>query len=182
MWKIRQMLILGLTVFLCSCGDSDQDRKERAEQFTTSTKAAPRPRQEEISDLLRPDRHTPITPLGAPKFELFSLYQGSDINQVTGVSGRSLLLCFTAPWCPYSAKMRTSLQDLAKKEKGSVQVVEVNADAYPALARQFHITRVPTTILYTEGVKLRTIEGSYTADSLRAYLHKVLSQADAPTS
>ena len=54
----------------------------------------------------------------------------------------------------------------------------MNADAYPALAEQFRISKVPTTILYTEGVKLRTIEGAYNAASLRSYLHRVLSRDD----
>lgn len=67
---------------------------------------------------------------------------------------------------------------MAQEEKGSVQVVEVNADAYPALAEQFNITKVPTTVLYTEGVKLRTIEGAYNAASLQRYLHKVLSREE----
>ena len=49
--------------------------------------------------------------------------------------------------------MIRELQQLAKAEKGNVQVVDVNADAYPALAEHFQITKVPTTILYAEGVR-----------------------------
>lgn len=60
--------------------------------------------------------------------------------------------------------------------------MQVDADAFPAIAEEFGITKVPTTILYTEGVKLRTIEGAYNAASLQRYLHLVLSRDDAEAS
>ncbi|MDO5450116.1 MAG: thioredoxin family protein [Akkermansia sp.] len=167
-----------LPVLLTGCDDSDEERAARAAQFTTSTKPAPNPQLESLETLVRTDSTAPTRLGTAPKFELYSQYKGEDIRQVTGVSGRSLVLCFTAPWCPHSAKMKQSLQQLAKAEKGMVQVVDVNADAYPALATDFGITKVPTTIFYTEGVKLRTIEGAYTADSLGKFLHALLTQGD----
>ncbi len=181
MSKALLPLLAGMILLSASCEESDRERKARAEQFTTSTKAAPNPQREELGEMLKADKDTPTVLFDAPKFKLYSEYQGEDINQVTGVSGRSLLLCFTAPWCPHSLKMRSALKELANNEKGSVQVVEVNADAYPALAQEFSISKVPTTLLYTEGVRLRVVEGAYTAASLSNYLRKILSRAeDAP--
>lgn len=170
---------LSLPLWVAGCGDSDEEKAVRAaqaEQFTTATKPAPNPQRESLGALVRHQQSLPTDLLGAPRFELFSEYKGEDIKQVTGVSGRSLLLSFTAPWCPHSTRMRQELQSLAQGEKGTVQVIEVNADEYPALAEKFGITKVPTTILYTEGVKLRTIEGAYSAGSLRNYIRSVLSQ------
>lgn len=157
---------------------SEKEKEARAAQFTTSTKPVPNPQKEDLETLVRRDKAAPTTLHGGPKFELYSEYAGEDIRQVTGVSGRSLLLCFTAPWCPHSTAMRKALQELARTEKGRVQVVEVNADAHPALAEQFGINKVPTTIFYTEGVKLRTIEGAYTAASVQKFLHSLLSRTD----
>lgn len=173
-------LVLGTSLLLLpSCKKtSEKEREARAAQFTTSTKPAPNPQKEDLETLVRRDKSAPTTLHGGPKFELYSDYTGEDIRQVTGVSGRSLLLCFTAPWCPHSTRMRQSLQQLAKAEKGRVQVVEVNADAHPALAEQFGLNKVPTTVFYTEGVKLRTIEGAYTAESLQKFLHSLLSRTD----
>lgn len=163
------------------CGDSDDREDERSAQFTTAAKPAPNPQRESLGALVRKNRPETSEIPGVPRFELYSEYKGEDIRQVTGVSGRSLLLCFTAPWCGFSNRMRGELQQLATEEKGSVQVVEVNADEYPVLAEDFGITKVPTTILYTEGVKLRTIEGAYNAPSLRNYIRSVLSQGtDTP--
>lgn len=157
---------------------SEKEREARAAQFTTSTKPAPNPQKEDLETLVRRDKTAPTGLHGGPKFELYSEYAGEDIRQVTGVSGRSLLLCFTAPWCPHSTKMRQALKKLAEAEKGRVQVVEVNADAHPALAEQYGLNKVPTTIFYTEGVKLRSIEGAYTSASLQKFLHSLLSRTD----
>lgn len=166
-----------LIPLLCvSCGESDQEKRDRAATFTTSTKPAPNPQRESLQALIRTDRQVPTTLHGGPRFKLYSMYEGQDMRQVTEVSGRTLLLCFTAPWCRHSNAMRKSLQELAEKEKGGVQVVEIDADAYPALANDYNLTKVPTTIFYTEGIKLRSIEGAYTADSLQRYLHNLLTQ------
>lgn len=181
---VSLLVMLGLPLLVVGCGDSDEEKAARAEQaaqFTTATKPAPNPQRESLGALVRRNQNQPTDLFGAPRFELYSEYKGEDIKQVTGVSGRSLLLSFTAPWCAHSTRMRQELQSLAQGEKGTVQVIEVNADEYPALAEQFGITKVPTTILYTEGVKLRTIEGAYSSASLRNYIRSVLSQgAETP--
>ncbi len=161
---------------LCSCGDSDEEREERAARFTTSTRPAPNPQRVSLSSLVRTDRHAPTALPGSPRFKLYSEYAGEDIRQVTGVSGRTLLLCFTAPWCPHSNRMKKALQEFAQQEKGTVQVVVINADEYPMLAKQYQLTKVPTTFLYTEGVRLRELEGRQEPAGIAEFLNKTLSQ------
>lgn len=171
--------LLSALLLLPACKKvSEKEKEARAAQFTTSTKPAPNPHKEDLETLVRRDRTAPTGLNSAPRFELFSAYAGEDIRQVTGVSGRTLLLCFTAPWCPHSNKMRQALQKLAEDERGRIQVVEINADAYPAMAEQFGIDKVPTTIFYTEGVKLRSISGAYTTASVQKFLHSLLSRTD----
>lgn len=172
-------IVAGIAVLLCaSCGESEEAKKVRAAQFTTAPRPAPNPQREALESLVRTDLAMPTFHSGVPRFELYSEYAGADMRQVTGVSGRTLLLCFTAPWCRHSEAMRHSLQELAKAEKGRVQVVEINADAYPAIAEDYGLSKVPTTVFYTEGIRLRTIEGAYTAESLRRYLHALLTQEE----
>ncbi|MBR3926699.1 MAG: thioredoxin family protein [Akkermansia sp.] len=163
-------------ILLTGCDDSDSLQADRAARFTTATKPAPNPRREPLENLIRRDLDVSTGLPGAPRFELFSEYKGEDIRQVTGVAGRSLLLVFTAPWCPHCETMRKSLQTMAEQEKGGVQVVEVNADTFPVLAQEFNIAKVPTTILYTEGVKLRTLEEACTPEELTHFIHNVLSE------
>ncbi len=168
-------LAIAALPLLSSCGDSDEERELRASRFTTSTRPAPNPKRESLSSLVRTDRSIPTSLPGGPRFPLYSEYAGEDIRQVTGVSGRILLLCFTAPWCPHSNRMKKSLQEFAQQEKGAVQVVVLNADEHPELARTYNLAKVPTTILYAEGVRLRTIEGSYDAASMANFLKQTLS-------
>ncbi len=176
----RFLLPIALFPLLTGCGGEDEEeQREKAARFTTSTKPAPNPQRESLESLVRTDRNAAPTSLTkAPQFELFSYYAGEDIRQVTGVSGRTLILCFAAPWCPYSNRMRTGLRQIAEQGKGTVQVIMVNPDEYDNLANSFSLSKVPTTIFYTEGVRLRTIEGAYTADSVRAFLQGLLSQDD----
>lgn len=177
---LRSILVLlcAPAFVLTGCKDDDSERADRAAQFTTATKPAPNPQREALEDLVRKDLHIPTGLPGAPKYELYSEYKGEDIRQVTGVSGRSLLLVFTAPWCKHSDNMRRSLQTLAEQEKGAIQVVEINADAYPVLAQEYELGKVPTTILYTEGVKLRTLEGAKSTEEMRTFIQNVLTNSD----
>ncbi len=176
--KAAPLLLLAALPLLSSCGDSDEEREEHAARFTTSTRPAPNPQRESLSSLVRTDRSAPTALPGSPRFALYSEYKGEDIRQVTGVSGRALLLSFTAPWCPHSNRMKKSLSEFARQEKGTVQVVVINADEYPALARQYQLTRVPTTILYTEGVRLRSLEGSHEPSDIADFLKQTLSQGN----
>lgn len=176
--RLLPLLTLPL-LLLAGCDESSDEQQARAARFTTSTKPAPKPEREALDTLLRDEAQDLPTSLSSgPKFELYSKYEGADIRQVTGVSGRSLLLVFTAPWCPHCKTMRSSLLKLAREAKGTVQVVEVDADAYPNLANDFKIEAVPTTLLYVEGMRLRTIRGAYSTKSLQHYLQKVLAQED----
>ena len=177
--KICPFALLPLLLLAAGCDDSSREEdRARAARFTTSTKPDPHPQRESLNDLIRKDHIDPGVRQGGPRFELYSEYKGEDIRQVTGVSGRKLLLVFTAPWCRHSANMRRALRELAESERGNVQVVEVNADEYSDLANRFGITAVPTTVLYTEGVKLRTFRGAYSTEVLRRYLRQVFAAED----
>lgn len=173
----RLALSLGLSaLMLTACGDAEKKPPTPDSEPVDKPRPAPNPQKESLS--IKPRSDTRDTLTTGPRFELYSKYSGQDIRQVTGVSGRTLWLCFTAPWCPHSKAMIAQLKIMAREEKGNAQVVEINADDYPTIAEDFGITKVPTTILYTEGVKLRTIEGAYNAPSLQRYLHRVLSRDD----
>ncbi len=173
----RLGLCLAMTLLVASCDDDETDQLEHQDLPASVTRPDPMPQKETLG-VRTGLPEVPSKLSTGLRYELYSKYQGQDIRQVTGVSGRTLWLCFTAPWCPHSANMIRELKQLAQEEKGNVQVVEVDADTYPTLAEQFGITKVPSTFLYTEGVKLRTIEGAYNAASLRRYLHRVLTRQE----
>ncbi|MDO4750908.1 MAG: thioredoxin family protein [Akkermansia sp.] len=173
---LRTLFISALPLLAVGCGDDDDElQAEQAARFTTSTKPAPNPVRVSLQDAIRQDAHLSAGIPGAPKFELYSEYKGEDIRQVTGVSGRKLILVFTADWCKHSKAMRECLRKLAEDEKGNFQVVDVNADKYPQLANDFNLVKVPTIRLYTEGIEVRTFEGYYDETTLRTMLNQVFS-------
>lgn len=172
----RRLLPLLCTVilFAASCGDSSS--KDRSARFSSASKPPPNPQLDPLADLVKDDAGVPSAP--RYKYPVFSVYEGQDIVQLTGVSGRTLLLCFEASWCPHSAKMNASLRKLAASEQGAVQVVTIDADAYPALAKQFGIKKIPTTLIYVEGMKLQSITGAYSPDVFRGMLKRALIPSD----
>lgn len=179
MKRMRRLAFLQMCCICCcipagicvSCNDSSSS-KDRASRFSSSAKPAPNPRLDPLEDFMRtsPDE----SELPHYKYPLYSAYQGEDIVQLTGVSGRTLLLCFGAPWCPNTQKMNAALEKLAAGEQGAVQVVTVDADAYPELAQEFRISRIPATFIYVEGVRLQKVVGFYGTEVFRAMLKRAL--------
>ena len=171
--------LLSLPCLLAGCGDSNEDaRAIRAASFTTSSRPAPNPTKLSLQNEIRQNVSMGSGVSSAPRYELYSDYKGEDIRQVTGVSGRKLILAFTADWCEHSLRMREALKKLAEDEKGNVQVVDVNADKYPKVAEEFSLTKVPTIFIYTEGIRLRSFEGAHDTTTLKAMLDQLLSSGN----
>lgn len=175
--KRRFLFFACVAVFaLASCHD-DSSSDERAARFSSSSKPAPNPQLDPLSDFVRTSSSEGAS--GSQyKYPLYSEYAGEDIVQLTGVSGRTLLLCFGASWCPHSQKMKESLRKLAESEQGTVQAVMVDADAYADLAEKFHVSKVPTTFIYVEGIKLQSVAGAYSTDVFRSVLKRALIPSD----
>ncbi len=168
--------LLLLPTWLISCQEGEEEQTERKAYFTTEVKAAPNPEKVDLESLLKKEfEPSDFDSNSIPQFELYSKYAGEDIHQLTGISGRNLMLCFTAPWCPHSQRMQDALKNLATQAQGDLQVVIVDADQYPVLAHDFGVNKVPTTFLYVEAVRLEKIEGSYSTQSLTKYIQRILS-------
>lgn len=174
----RALIPLFLVLAPClmvGCSDDDDAQAIRAASFTTSTRPAPNPERRSLHSEIRQNVNLGTGVASAPRYELYSKYNGEDIKQITGVSGRKLILLFSADWCQHSVAMREALKKLAEDEKGNVQVVDVNADEYPQIAEGFGLTKVPTIFIYTEGISLRTIEGAYDTVTLKAMLDQLFT-------
>lgn len=172
-------LLLVPCLILTGCSDDDDAAQPTtAARFTTSTKPAPNPAKLSLQNEIKQNVNLTSGVSSAPKYELYSNYKGEDIRQVTGVSGRRLILLFTADWCEHSKKMRNSLKELAAQEKGNIQVVDVNADEYPKVAEEFGLTKVPTIFIYTEGIRLRSFEGEQNTATIKQLLDELFSSGN----
>ncbi len=97
------------------------------------------------------------------------------MTQITGMSGRNIVVVFYAPWCEHCSQYREALMKYAKSQKGRCYVVTVDADKYPDLAKKFEVDAVPKTILYVEGMKLREMVGCVSAERLEKLISETLS-------
>lgn len=83
-----------------------------------------------------------------------------------------VLVDFYASWCGPCRMLAPVLEQLAGQMAGEVQFAKVNVDDSPMTANRFHITGVPTLILFRDGRRVDQVEGfmppQYLAQWLRS--------------
>lgn len=156
-WSVK-LICLSILLGLAGCGDKEDRRAKYAEK-----KPDPKPLERTfappVPSVPQPDEEKPSGPV-------MTEYKGEDIHQITGISGKKVILVFYAPWCAHCATYRSALVDYASKQKGSVIVITANADKFDDLAREFRVEAVPKTIIYAEGMKLREMVGEVNSSRL----------------
>lgn len=100
-------------------------------------------------------------------------------RQAAAVSGRPLLMKFTADWCGYCKIMeRTTFRDpeVTALVNGYFVPVLIDADKHEELCRQLHVTRFPATLIMTPDLRLiDTITGYQTAEKILPNLNRIVS-------
>ena len=61
------------------------------------------------------------------------------------------LVDFFATWCMPCRMMGQILEDIAQEFEGKVNIVKVDVDENPNLARQFVVMSIPTLIIFKDG-------------------------------
>ena len=85
---------------------------------------------------------------------------------------KPVLVDFWAPWCTYCRRIDPALNKLADNRE-DVQIVKINIDEEPELARQERIEVIPTLVLYKGGYDL----GSIVAPDSRAKIEEFLAES-----
>jgi thioredoxin 1 len=76
---------------------------------------------------------------------------GTTFDEVVGASDLPMVVEFWAQWCPPCKTMGPILEALATEYGDRLQVVRINADEEPELARRFEVVSVPTFLVFREG-------------------------------
>ena len=84
------------------------------------------------------------------------------------VQGSTVLVDFYADWCGPCQMLAPNLEQLDKE--GGIDIVKVNVDEIPDLARQFRIMSIPTLMLFKEGKFVKKVLGYMPIESLREFV------------
>jgi thioredoxin 1 len=75
----------------------------------------------------------------------------STFNEAIMTSPVPVVVEFWAEWCPPCRTMAPVLDSIAADFEDRLQVVKVNSDEHPELARRYEVMGVPTILAFSEG-------------------------------
>jgi thioredoxin 2 len=70
-----------------------------------------------------------------------------------------VLVDFFADWCGPCHMLAPHLDQIAGEQVGHLLVVKVDSDRAPDLSRTYHITGLPTLVLFQDGAEARRVVG-----------------------
>ena len=82
----------------------------------------------------------------------------------------TILVDFWAPWCPPCRAIAPSLEELSDELAGKLQVVKVDIDEHPELARRYGVRSIPALKVFVDGNVAKELFGAMPKQALRAEL------------
>jgi thioredoxin 1 len=87
-------------------------------------------------------------------------------------SEKPVLVDFSAAWCGPCKMMEPILHDVKKDLGDDVTIIKIDVDRNPEAAQAFHVSGVPTLILFKEGNTLWRQSGVVAAPQLKQIILK----------
>ena len=79
----------------------------------------------------------------------------------------TVLVDFWAPWCGPCRMQTPILEKLADELDGAATIAKVNVDDEGGLAARFHVSSIPTLIVFKDGKAARQMVGLQQASTLK---------------
>lgn len=94
----------------------------------------------------------------------------SDFEADVIQSKTPVLVDFWAPWCPPCRAIAPSLEEISDELAGKLQVVKVDIDEHPELARRYGVRSIPSLKVFLDGNVAKELLGAMPKQALRAEL------------
>jgi thiol-disulfide isomerase/thioredoxin/YHS domain-containing protein len=108
-----------------------------------------------------------------------------EAQRVAAQSNRLVMVQFWAPWCTHCRRMEAEAftdASVAAELKADYVPIRVNADYFPATAKRYGVTGLPTTVILSpQGQLLDTIRGRMGAGQFASRLTRVAADAKGGT-
>ncbi len=86
----------------------------------------------------------------------------------------TVLVDFFAEWCMPCLMMAPIIEELSDKFAGRIKFGKVNIDENAKIAQKFHVTSVPTFILFKDGNVVKQFAGSRTHEEMKEELEQFI--------
>jgi thioredoxin 1 len=80
------------------------------------------------------------------------------------------LVDFFAEWCAPCRMLIPVLEELAEENRGKIKLAKVDIDQAQDITSEFHVTSVPTLVLFKNGREINRTVGLKDADTLRTFI------------
>jgi thioredoxin 2 len=111
----------------------------------------------------------PAEPIDIPHDKIF--------DALTAHSPLPVLVDFWAPWCGPCKMAAPEFGKVAREGVGRWIVAKVNTEEWPALARKFRITAIPTMVLMKNGLEVARQAGAMPAARIQQFIQSSLGNA-----
>lgn len=100
--------------------------------------------------------------------ELVKKLSGSEFK--AAIQEGVTLVDFFAEWCAPCRMLIPVLEELAEENRGKIKLAKVDIDQAQDITSEFHVTSVPTLVLFKNGREINRTVGLKDADTLRTFI------------